>query len=308
MPLVSVVLIFLNEERFLEEAVQSVREQEAVDWELVLVDDGSTDGSTMIARALAAADARIRYVDHPGHKNLGMSASRNLGAALATAPYVAFLDGDDVWVPRKLAEQVELLERMPDVAMVCGALLYWHSWDEAATEADRVVLTGGQADTRVDPPELALALYPLGEGAGAGVDVLVRRNSFEAVGGFEVCFRGLYEDRAFLTKIFLRYPVYISSQPWLLYRQHEDSHCAQANRSRSEYWRLRGIFLDWMHTYVEEQHFSDARISTALRRGRRKVRLRKLQVWLYGAVRPALGLLPIELGRRLQNHRLDPIR
>jgi glycosyltransferase involved in cell wall biosynthesis len=50
-----------------------------------------------------------------------MSASRNLGAAHATAPYIAFLDADDVWMPDKLAEQVDLLERMPDVAMVCGA-------------------------------------------------------------------------------------------------------------------------------------------------------------------------------------------
>jgi glycosyltransferase involved in cell wall biosynthesis len=56
-----------------------------------------------------------------------MSASRNLGAAHATAPYITFHDADDVWLPGKLAEQVELLESMPDVAMVCGALIYWYS-------------------------------------------------------------------------------------------------------------------------------------------------------------------------------------
>ena len=71
MPLVSVVLIFLDEERFIEEAVQSVREQTLKEWELILVDDGSTDRSTMIAHDLAAHDERIRYVDHAGHKNRG---------------------------------------------------------------------------------------------------------------------------------------------------------------------------------------------------------------------------------------------
>jgi hypothetical protein len=55
------------------------------------------------------------------------------------------------------------------------------------------VLTGGIADRRVDPPEVALSLYPLGDAAGAGVDVLVRRIAFEQVGGFEECFHGLFE-------------------------------------------------------------------------------------------------------------------
>src|SRR4051812_5156182 len=113
MPLVSVVLIFLNEERFLEEAVQSVREQTLTDWELILVDDGSTDRSTAIARDLAAQDERIRYVEHPRHANRGMAASRNVGVGNGSAPYVAFIDGDDVWAPFKLYEQVEILERMP---------------------------------------------------------------------------------------------------------------------------------------------------------------------------------------------------
>ena len=58
--------------------------------------------------------------------------------AHTTAPYIAFLDADDVSMPDKLAEQVELLETMPDVAMVVGALQYWYSWDPASTKADRI--------------------------------------------------------------------------------------------------------------------------------------------------------------------------
>ena len=169
MPQVSVVLIFLNEERYLEEAVQSVFDQRLADWELILVDDGSTDRSTLIARGLATGDDRIRYVDHPGHENRGMSASRNLGVANATAPYIAFLDADDAWMPYKLAEHVDLLDNMPDMALVVGAIQYWYSWDPASTKADRVVLTGGMADRGLDPPEPLLALYPLGPGGGAGV-------------------------------------------------------------------------------------------------------------------------------------------
>jgi glycosyltransferase involved in cell wall biosynthesis len=271
-PLVSIVLIFLNEKRFLEEAVKSVRDQTLADWELILVDDGSTDRSTLIARDLAAEDERIRYVDHAGHKNRGRSASRNVGAASATAPYLAFLDADDVWAPGKLAEQVNLLESMPDVAMVCGALLYWYSWDAAATKPDVVLLTGGMADQRLDPPEAALTNYPLAHEVAAGVDLLVRRSVFEAVGGFEDRFRGMYDDQAFLIKVFLRHPVYISSRAWIRYRQHETSCCAQT--TRNDYWRLRSEFLDWLQEYVER--LGDTRVHTAVQRARREAQYRRL--------------------------------
>ena len=69
MPLVSVVLIFLDEEVFLDEAVQSVLDQTLTDWELILVDDGSTDASTRIARDWATRDPRICYIDHERHEN-----------------------------------------------------------------------------------------------------------------------------------------------------------------------------------------------------------------------------------------------
>src|SRR5206468_2884667 len=79
-PTVSVVVIFLNAERFLDEAIQSVMGQTYPHWELLLVDDGSTDGSSAIARGYTERQPnRVRYLEHPGHRNAGMSASRNLG-------------------------------------------------------------------------------------------------------------------------------------------------------------------------------------------------------------------------------------
>jgi glycosyltransferase involved in cell wall biosynthesis len=277
MPLVSVVLIFLNEERFLEEAVRSICDQTLADWELILVDDGSTDRSTPIARELAARDERIHYVDHPGHQNRGASASRNLGAAHTTAPYITFFDADDVYVAGMLAEQVDLLESMPDVAMVAGAMLYWYSWDPASTTADIVRLTGGISDRRLDPPEAALTIYPLArETSAAGTEVLVRRSVFEAVGGFEEHFRGIYqpyEDQVFLIKVYLRYPVYISSRVWRHYRQHDAARCQHI--TRRDYWHVRGFFLDWLQADV--RRLGNPRVSGALRRARREVRYQRLE-------------------------------
>jgi hypothetical protein len=180
-------------------------------------------------------------------------------------------------MPEKLAEQVDLLERMPDVALVDGAILYWASWDPASTMTDRVVLTGGIADRRLDPPEALLTMYPLGPNPGAGVYGLVRRSAFDAVGGWEDHFHGLYDDTAFLAKIFMRYPIYISSQTWYHYRQHDASCCAQT--SRMAYVRSRADFLEWLEMYVRP--FDDPQVVAAVRRARRELPYQRLTVPAY---------------------------
>lgn len=271
MPLVSVVLIFLDEETFLDEAVRSVIDQTLTDWELILVDDGSTDDSSRIAKVWAARESRIRYIDHPRHENRGMAASRNFGVANSSAPFLAFMDADDVWISEKLAEQVEVLKAMPDVAMVNGAMVLWYSWDSTSALRDTVVLTGAVENRRFDPPDAALNIYPLVPIDGAGVDLMVRRTVFDEVGGFEERFRGMYEDQSFLIKVFLRYSIYISSRPWILYRQHKDSACAGTNQR--QYLRIRGDFLDWLREDVDQ--LGDPRVSAALRQARRRVRYRK---------------------------------
>ncbi len=135
-PKVSVIIIFLDAERFIEEAIESVRSQTFRDWELLLVDDGSTDGSSAIARRYTTEHApRVRYLEHPGHANRGMSAARNLGLAEARGALVAFLDADDVWLPRRLERHVKVLEGRPDVAMVYGPTLLWHGWTGNPTDA-----------------------------------------------------------------------------------------------------------------------------------------------------------------------------
>ena len=92
-PCVSVITIFLNAERFLAEAIESVLAQSFDNLELILVDDGSTDSSTDIAKRYAGRhEFRIRYLEHPGHANRGMSASRNLGISSATGDFIAFID------------------------------------------------------------------------------------------------------------------------------------------------------------------------------------------------------------------------
>lgn len=114
-PRVTVILPSYNYGWCVAEAVRSVQEQTFADWELVVVEDGSTDDSPQIVDALAAGDNRIRVHHQP---NRGLSAARNAGFWLARGDYVALLDADDYYLPEKLAAQVAYLDKHPSVGMV----------------------------------------------------------------------------------------------------------------------------------------------------------------------------------------------
>src|SRR5882724_10667425 len=102
-PVVSIVMIFRNAETFMEEAIESVFTQTYRNWELLLVDDGSSDASTSIASRYAAAyPAQVRYMEHPNHGHCGIARTRNLGIRSSVGEFVAFLDSDDIWLPDKL--------------------------------------------------------------------------------------------------------------------------------------------------------------------------------------------------------------
>src|SRR6266702_4161091 len=196
-PLVSAIIIFLNEERFLAEAIGSVLAQTYAPWELILVDDGSTDQSSAIAQAYAARQPdRIRYVEHEGHANRGMGATRNLGLDQARGRYVGFLDADDIWMPDKLRDQVAILEAHPDVDMVYGRTLIWHSrrGDSGSMSMDTYYALGVPADAVVEPPNLLVSLIHNRAQTPTTCNALLRAEVITRVGRFEAAFRGMFED------------------------------------------------------------------------------------------------------------------
>ena len=102
---VTVIMPAYNACRFLEAAIRSVIGQTFTDWELLVLDDGSSDDTLAIARSLAAEDCRIRVL--PNEHNMGVARTRNRGFDLCRGEYVALLDSDDVWLPNKLERQLE---------------------------------------------------------------------------------------------------------------------------------------------------------------------------------------------------------
>jgi glycosyltransferase involved in cell wall biosynthesis len=285
-PVVSVVIIFLDAERFLREAIESVLGQTFDKWELLLVDDGSTDGSEAIARSYAdLRPDRISYLEHPEHRNLGMSASRNRGIRESRGEFVAFLDADDVWFPTALADQVGILRENEEAAMVYGPLSWWFSWTSHPEDRDYVEELGVPADSLIAPPRL-LPLFLL-DRAAVPSGLLVRRTAIERVGGFEDAFPGEYEDQVFCAKICLNLPVYVAGASWYRYRQHADSAVAVGLRS-GDTDQARLVFLHWLAGYLREAAIDDPSVQQAVRHELRRAehpRLHRLLTRLRSAGR-----------------------
>ncbi len=266
-PLVTVITCFYNEERFLEEAIRSVLGQQYESWELILVDDGSTDRSTALAKRYAALyPGRIQYRHHPGHCNEGLSASRNLGISVAQGEYIAFLDADDVWLPGKLSYQVGIFTGNPLVTVQVQASTYWNSWSK---ERGRDTLVRvGVPEGLYSPPALLEVLYPLGEGAApCPSSIIVRRDVFERC-GFEDSFRGifqLYEDQAFLAQVYLNEKVFVSDSCHNLYRRRPGSIVATVVNGGG-YDMVRRYYLRWFDQHMRYHNISCRRAKVALRK------------------------------------------
>ena len=104
---VSIITPLYNGERFLSQTIESVLAQTYTDWEMMIINDGSTDNSLAVARSYADKDARIQVYSQP---NAGSAAARNNGIRRATGRYIALLDADDLWEPWFLKQQLKLME------------------------------------------------------------------------------------------------------------------------------------------------------------------------------------------------------
>lgn len=111
----SIIIPLYNKELFIEETLKSVFKQSFKDYEILVIDDGSTDAS--ISKIKAFEDARIQIIHQ---KNQGAAAARNTGIALAKTDYIVFLDADDIWLPNHLEEFKKLLDDYPDCGLYCN--------------------------------------------------------------------------------------------------------------------------------------------------------------------------------------------
>lgn len=214
MPKVSVVIPTYNYGRFLGEAIQSVLDQTFEDFELIVVDDGSTDNTKEVVDSFA--DPRVKYIYQ---ENRGHSAANNVGILASKGEYVAILDADDVWLPQKLELQVKVLDSRPDVAAVCS--------DIYIVDAQTGVITGRfwHNSPRLGPfnPHMA-AQKALRRLLSRGCFIhpstaLIRREVYNEVGLHDESLK-THEVWDMWVRVLLRFAVETIDMPLAKYRQH----------------------------------------------------------------------------------------
>ena len=274
-PAVSVVMPVFDQEVWLGAAIDSLRRQRLTDWELLIVDDGSGDGSRAVMEAYRGRDPdRIFILEHPGRARRGAAASRNLAIGQARGRYLAFLDADDLYSREKLAEEVGRLDATPEAAMLYGPALWRWQDGRCADRIDRVGIEVGRVHR---PPDLARRVLIEREGdVPCTCAVLIRSEAARAAGGFEESFQ-LYEDQTLWAKLFLRHGVFVASAAHSIYRQHPGSTSAHAEAAgQYDFWQphpAQREFLEWLGREAGAAGAADAAFERALRRALLSYRL-----------------------------------
>jgi glycosyltransferase involved in cell wall biosynthesis len=242
---VSVVVPCYNQARFLGEAIQSVLSQGYTDFEIIVVDDGSKDGTEEVASGYAKENSRVRLIRQ---ENRGLAAARNRGLAEAHGEYVVFLDSDDRLVGEALEVGVRELEAHPGCAFVSGIC--------RKITADGSIVPGWeQFRVRDDPYLELLRSCPVYVPA-----VMYRRSVFDAVGDFDTSYRAA-EDYELYYRILARFPVYCHDTLVAEIRRHE----ANMTRDRTLMLKYNMAALRSQRKRVRE----DARYKDAYKAGER---------------------------------------
>jgi glycosyltransferase involved in cell wall biosynthesis len=266
--LVSVIMPFRNTpERFLREAIASVREQTYPGWELILVNDGSKPEISAVALEIAKSDAeRIHYLTHGQGSGRGSSRSRNLGLSHAGGQFIAFLDSDDVWLPTKLEEQLALLSDFPEADMLYGNTLYWYSWSDqgGVRKRDYQPPLGINETTLISPPRMLEYSLKGQIAVPCMCSVIMRRDALSSNTWFEDDFGGMYDDQVLYAKFWSRSLVCVANRCWDKYRQHRGSMTAQGDHSLAHYLARRR-YLRWLTQHLERNSIDDTRVRRALR-------------------------------------------
>jgi glycosyltransferase involved in cell wall biosynthesis len=204
-PIVSVVVPTYNRADLLGETLESILAQTLREIELILVSDGSTDDTPAVVARIG--DPRLKFIEQPNSG--GPARPRNVGVRAARGKYVAFCDDDDVWMPEKLAKQVELLEREPDLALC---------YTEGEYFGDSDIYTRTSLRGRPESRHFDALLY---RNFITNSSVMVRRSVFAEVGEFneDKSLRGT-EDYEMWLRISRRHRIAGIHEPLFRYRVH----------------------------------------------------------------------------------------
>jgi glycosyltransferase involved in cell wall biosynthesis len=202
-PQVSVIIPTYNRGWIIKEAIDSVLAQDYTEFELIVVDDGSTDHTSDVL------DSYRNVIKVLSQKNKGVSAARNRGIAEASGKFIAFLDSDDIWLPQKLSVQIEFFNQTPD-ALICQTEEVWIRNGLRVNPKKRHKKPSGM----IFKPSLELCLV-------SPSAVMIQRSLFDRVGEFDETLPAC-EDYDLWLRISCRFPIHLIDTPLIIKRGGHD--------------------------------------------------------------------------------------
>jgi len=205
-PLVSIIIPCYNGGAFINEAISSILAQTYTNWELIIIDDGSTDNSKEIITS-RLDNKKIRLLENK--RNLGIARTKNKGVRNSKGEFLAFLDQDDVWAEDKLRLQAARLKADPDLAIVCTGMFFT---DPALNKTS--VFTGYD-DTNQERALKELYITPINSSS----IMMIRRSALESDAPFNENLRG-WDDYELLMRLAVRYKIGYIKEPLVKKRIH----------------------------------------------------------------------------------------
>lgn len=256
-PLVSVIMPAYNARPYIGQAIRSVLDQDYPNLELIVIDDGSRDGTPELARSFGE---RVRVFERT---NGGPAAARNFGFSVARGELIAFLDADDVWLPGKLSMQVDYLRANPDVGFVFSNFLRWFARPDG---------TFDPPPAPRDDPALGVVVSEhsgwiygelLFDNIVHIITALIRRPVLDAVGGFDEGLR-TGEDYDFWLRISRRFRADKLNRTLAWYRMHPQSITCVPRPENNEYRVLRKTLAQYGLVGPDGSRASEARLRERL--------------------------------------------
>lgn len=255
-PKVSVIVPVYNGENLLSQAIESVLSQTFQDFEILIIDDGPSDQSPNIIKQYEEQyPEKVKYLEHPNHKNCGISASRNLGIQNAAGEYVAFLDSDALWLPEKLEHQVKILDNHQDVGLVsCVLALIDEQGNPTKKMSGGCVVAGNIPEGKHQIFDL---FFSRSISIGLGSTSLIRKPILFEVGLFGTNLVYQYEDSLVAGKIAYLYPVFLSPHPLVNYRSHTTNASWEfmaGGRGKKVAYQVMLRIYEWVKAISKDSH------------------------------------------------------
>lgn len=271
----SVILPLHNKEKYILRTLQSVLAQECSEFELIVVDDGSTDASVDLVKTIT--DSRIKLLSQG---NAGVSAARNAGILAAANPYLAFLDGDDIWKPSHLTKLSHLIADFPEAGLYCMGYEFIEANGESKLPLWPCIAQRGYVARYFQSAAR-------GDQIATASSACIPRRVFENVGMFPVEDK-LGEDQDMWARIAVTSAVAADSEPTAIYFRHADMQrgCSTGNyqqelpysrrlQAKLDRGQVTGDMYNDIKEYIKTGLFT--LVSVNLRRGDKQAARRILQ-------------------------------